>query len=307
MGVSPGRDIPCRVVLAVAIGVAAAIVPETTLITQVRPPDMRHALTSKGSCTAQRVSRAHPASSTHTGESLDPGSRANCQSKRHRVTVEMMTGTFVGGCRYESTHVAIHQNSTYDITSTYCRGATFESGTVLVRGSTLLLTPKPVQVRSASSNTRQAYPLIWGDRHYLIWRDELSNFAEEVNRGCEPRNELRGRSLLRVGDESKLTEESPYLPEPFTRLIEETPTELTPKNLAGEFEVAMPRPIGRDIKVGMHFGRVKGNLASWITVERLTSEQIFATVTGSTREGALGMPFSRRCPSLCDIDELSAR
>ena len=67
------------------------------------------------------------------------------------------------------------------------------------------------------SNAQEGYrglapeliPVKWGERRYLIARDELLSFANSANSGSEPRDGAHGATLLRGGDEAKPVEGKP--------------------------------------------------------------------------------------------------
>ncbi len=60
-------------------------------------------------------------------------------------------------------------------------------------------------------NTRQGFqgiapdliPITWGDRQYLVPADDVIGFCNRVNDGSEPRGNIHGFYLLRMGDEEK--------------------------------------------------------------------------------------------------------
>jgi len=54
--------------------------------------------------------------------------------------------------------------------------------------------------------------LLWSNRHYLIPSDEMVKFANYVNGGFEPRDEIHGLFLLREGDERKKVRGAPAIP-----------------------------------------------------------------------------------------------
>lgn len=70
-------------------------------------------------------------------------------------------------------------------------------------------------------------PVKWGERRYLIASDELLAFANEVNGGSEPRQDIHGSSLLRIGDEAKPATGKPELPKEAADLLLDQPVEGT--------------------------------------------------------------------------------
>ncbi len=68
-------------------------------------------------------------------------------------------------------------------------------------------------------------PVAWGDRHYLIPADKVVDFANAINAGFEPRNNVHGRFLLRVGDELKPARGEPNIPLEFSEYLLKRPIE----------------------------------------------------------------------------------
>ena len=58
-------------------------------------------------------------------------------------------------------------------------------------------------------------PISWGGRKYLVPSDDMVGFCNAVNSGSEPRDNLHGRYLLRVGDEKKKTTGYPAVPDKY--------------------------------------------------------------------------------------------
>jgi len=65
----------------------------------------------------------------------------------------------------------------------------------------------------------QVIPVRWGERHYLIPPDHMTDFVEAINQGFEPRPGAWGRFLLVRGDESKPVAGLPSVPEPYLHMI----------------------------------------------------------------------------------------
>ena len=68
-------------------------------------------------------------------------------------------------------------------------------------------------------------PISWGSRKYLIPSNEVVGFCNEVNARAEPRDDLHGRYLLRVGDEKKTVTGWPKLPRQYEAYLLERPVE----------------------------------------------------------------------------------
>ena len=58
-------------------------------------------------------------------------------------------------------------------------------------------------------------PVQWGARHYLIPSDGIREFCNHVNQGWEPRGDMHGLDLLRVGDEKRPVSGVPTVPEEY--------------------------------------------------------------------------------------------
>ena len=65
--------------------------------------------------------------------------------------------------------------------------------------------------------------LRWGQRHYLIADDELSDFVRDVNDQSEPRSDAHGMHLLRDGDWKRRASGAPELPGEWASLLRPRP------------------------------------------------------------------------------------
>jgi hypothetical protein len=70
-------------------------------------------------------------------------------------------------------------------------------------------------------------PVRWAERHYLIPGDKMIEFANEVNRGSEPRYVPHGLSLLKRGDEKKPATGAPALPAAYASYVLKQPIRTT--------------------------------------------------------------------------------
>src|SRR5207244_1418020 len=59
----------------------------------------------------------------------------------------------------------------------------------------------------------------WDGRVYLVPRDELARFCNDVNQGDEPRRSVHGSFLLRSGDERKKVSGSPEIPATYQHFL----------------------------------------------------------------------------------------
>lgn len=63
------------------------------------------------------------------------------------------------------------------------------------------------------------FPVMWGDRHYLIPSDRVVRFANAINAGFEPRDGELGEFLLKRSDVSKPANGSPNLPPEYSEYL----------------------------------------------------------------------------------------
>lgn len=88
------------------------------------------------------------------------------------------------------------------------------SGCVQVTGNEVRFVPdSAAELKDRSAILGTWFKVRWGQRLYLVRKDELTRFANHVNRGAEPRSLPTGRFALRRGDEEKPAKGLPELPE----------------------------------------------------------------------------------------------
>jgi len=66
------------------------------------------------------------------------------------------------------------------------------------------------------------YPILWGDRHYLIAEDEMLDFCNSINAGFEPADGngfFGSHFLIKTGDEKKPTSGPPPIPEQYREYV----------------------------------------------------------------------------------------
>jgi hypothetical protein len=76
-------------------------------------------------------------------------------------------------------------------------------------------------------------PVVWGERRYLIPRDEIVKFANDINAGFEPRKTLWGSFLLRRGDELKDVLGQPSIPAEYTVYLLRNPIKAKISSIKG--------------------------------------------------------------------------
>ncbi len=67
------------------------------------------------------------------------------------------------------------------------------------------------------------FPVIWGDRHYLISSDGVVEFANAINAGFEPRDSAWGEFLIKREDVSKAVTGFPNLPAQYSGYLLSNP------------------------------------------------------------------------------------
>lgn len=92
-------------------------------------------------------------------------------------------------------------------------------------GSLLLKYEKPNDQRGIGF-ADHVVPVPWGDRMYMLSKEEIPAFASAVNMGGEPRKDAQGMFLMRKGDESRKVYGMPVLPPAQRSLIREVPLEV---------------------------------------------------------------------------------
>lgn len=101
-------------------------------------------------------------------------------------------------------------------------------------------------------------PVRWAGRHYLIPSDKMIEFANDVNRGSEPRRAPHGLFLLKRGDEKKAVTGAPALPAAYASYILKQPVRTTIVSV-GSSRVAGDETISaRHTQVVLNAGRAEG-------------------------------------------------
>jgi len=101
-------------------------------------------------------------------------------------------------------------------------------------------------------------PITWSDRIYLIDEDDLSNFANAVNFGVEPRAELSsepycGSFYLRDGDQKKKVSGAPGIPDKWSSLLLRRPVVATIVSLKGDDKETLAT-LNKGSKSGLRVG-----------------------------------------------------
>ena len=101
-------------------------------------------------------------------------------------------------------------------------------------------------------------PIKWSDRMYLIFEDDLSNFANAVNFGREPRSDFSsepfyGSFYLREGDEKKKVSGAPAMPDMWSSVLLRRPVVATIVVLKGDDKGTLAT-LNKESKSGLRVG-----------------------------------------------------
>jgi hypothetical protein len=101
-------------------------------------------------------------------------------------------------------------------------------------------------------------PVRWAGRHYLIPADQMIEFANEINRGSEPRKSPRGLFLLKRGDEKKPATGAPALPTSYAAYILKKPIRTTVVSVGSSRVVGDESFSDRHTQVVLNAGQAEG-------------------------------------------------
>jgi hypothetical protein len=65
----------------------------------------------------------------------------------------------------------------------------------------------------------ELFPVRWGERHYIIFANQMVDFCNAVNSGMEPDARFRSRFLLKKEDEEKQVEGKPSIPAQYQEYL----------------------------------------------------------------------------------------
>ena len=99
-------------------------------------------------------------------------------------------------------------------------------GAAKVESNHLILTPEqPSDSKSFGATPTDFVVVRWGDRLYLIPKEDGKRFCNEVKLGREPRSNLHGRFYLRRGDCDKKVTGLPTVPKEWESWLQKQPLE----------------------------------------------------------------------------------
>jgi hypothetical protein len=186
-------------------------------------------------------------------------------------------------------------------------------GAVTSKKDTIRLTFKFENKRDGFRGlAEELFPVVWGDRRYLIPADDVVGFCNAVNDGSEPRKNARGDYLLRQGDEGKTAKGSPTLPQRFKAYLLPRPIQATITSIGMRTTRMGIRPVTFvDTIVTLKPGRKQGLLpgmdlhllkpADYVETVRITkveeeqSEGVMTQVGTDEPRPKVGWTFSTRC------------
>lgn len=200
------------------------------------------------------------------------------------VTPAELAATYAVGHRFGYSSLTIEGDGRYSIQSGDCTREYFDSGTYVLKDGVLHFTilKKTAKGRGgerelnlldaderkefygereveAISREFKLLPVRWSGRLYLIYEDDLNDFANAVNLGLEPRPGLSaepfyGSFYLRNGDERKGVTGRPALPGEWAAFLLRKPLTATVVRIEGKDKeriATVNRGSGDGLKVGM--------------------------------------------------------
>src|SRR5688572_11318864 len=167
-----------------------------------------------------------------------------------------LIGSYLWGFEWGGTRITLKSDGTFTMASSSCTSVTTESGPYsfsdgLIRLTTLKITMsdhgsnKVVDLRKSKARkeyldtdepfkpTEQTIQVTrWGNRIYLMDKDDFGNFINAINLGFEPRKvesyrAMYGVIFLREGDEAKQAPGDPQMPAEFLSLLLREPITAT--------------------------------------------------------------------------------
>jgi hypothetical protein len=216
------------------------------------------------------------------------------------VTPDELAATYMVGHRFGASSLTIEGGGRYSIEAGDCTREYSDSGTYVIKDGVLHFTilKKTVKGRGGerelnlldAEERKEFYaesdagaikrefrllPIRWSGRLYLIYEDELNNFANAVNLGLEPRPGLSaepfyGSFYLRHGDERKGAAGRPALPGGWASFLLSKPLTATVVRIEGadKEQIATVNRGSRDgLKVGMRLVSKDEEPSPWWVTE----------------------------------------
>ena len=191
-----------------------------------------------GCSKAQGVAEPAKPSQTYEGdadEKLSDRANAEADSLRSRISTELeglpkhaWAGSYYQGDGLgENVSLILAPKHGYLFEWHGCMGLYDRNyGNVTVNQASLKLSFTYPNVRQGFQGIADEFLSIsWGDRQYLIPKNDVIGFCNDVNSGDEPRQRPHGRFLLRDGDESIAVTGIPKLPAKYNAYLLKHPIE----------------------------------------------------------------------------------
>ncbi len=190
------------------------------------------------------------------------------QAQPRQLQASDLIGTYTHSAAFAGSSVTIEPAGKFHIDVSDCTQEYYYGGTYAFRNGVLILTTTKETVKGHGETDDQAknlldakvfremyhedppterkndelVPIQWGERLYLIEKEELSEFCNAINLGLEPRNDLRsngylGSFYLRNGDQNKSASGHPALTSDLLGLLLTKPVESTIKSILREDDV----------------------------------------------------------------------
>lgn len=177
-----------------------------------------------------------------------------------------LVGSYLARFEFGGTEITLNSNGTYVSYSSNCTSVVSEKGTYSVANDVLSIKPRKQFFRSfgdnkerdvTTKNARKKYLdtdepfsteteylqiVRWGERIYLMTRDQFEGFVEAINLGFEPREvdgyrTYYGSYLLRVGDENKPVDGPPPFKKELLELLLPAPIIATVLSVEEDYAV----------------------------------------------------------------------
>lgn len=168
-----------------------------------------------------------------------------------------------------------------------CLGTYDENqGAARLADGILILAPEKPNLRDGFRGTPTEFlPVRWGERRYLIPKEGILRFCNEINQGEEPRNQAHGYFYMRTDDWKKKAEGAPGLPQEWTRFLLKAPIRGELQELQAERRAML--------NLGSRDGVFKGMIltgrdgSTFCQVEVVAVEDDRCTVTPRYKDDAL--------------------
>ena len=218
-------------------------------------------------------------------------------AQQREFTPNELAANYIMGHNFFSSFLSLAADGQYSKEWRDCTTQYFESGTYVISGGLLHF---KVLKRTAKSNggevekdlldpnekEYQLLPIKWSDRIYLVIDDELSEFANAINLGLEPRSQFisdpyYGGFYLRTGDEKKKVSGNPTLPGKWISFLLSRPVTATVTNIQREAKDmigVINKGSKMGLKVGMRLLAKDEEPSLWVVTEIVSVEERSAKV-----------------------------